>query len=82
MKPFALTAAAVATLAAAPLAAKDAMLEADADGNGTYSLEELQAAYPELTAETFATIDADADGEADQAEVNAAAKAGLLAEAG
>ncbi|MFW8635497.1 EF-hand domain-containing protein [Cribrihabitans pelagius] len=82
MKTLALTAAAVAALAAAPLAAQDATLQADTDGNGTYSLEELQAVFPELTAETFATIDADADGEADQAEVNAAAEAGLLAEAG
>ncbi|KIC10764.1 calcium-binding protein [Leisingera sp. ANG-M1] len=82
MKKFALTAAALAVLAASPLAAMEAITEADADGNGTYSLEELQAAFPDLTAETFATIDANADGEADLAEVQAAAEAGLLATAG
>ncbi|WP_027259963.1 MULTISPECIES: calcium-binding protein [Leisingera] len=82
MKKFALTAAAFAVLTAAPLAAMESITEADVDGNGTYSLEELQAAFPDLTAETFATIDANADGEADLAEVKAAADAGLLAAAG
>lgn len=82
MKKFALTAAAVAALTASPLAAKDLAVELDADGNGTFSLEELQLAFPELTAETFATIDANADGEADAAEVNAAIEAGVLTQAG
>ncbi|WP_435661261.1 EF-hand domain-containing protein [Leisingera caerulea] len=82
MKKFALTAAAFAALAASPLAAMESITEADTDGNGTYSLEELQAAYPDLTAETFATIDSNADGEADLAEVQAAEEAGLLAAQG
>ncbi|MEW2912761.1 EF-hand domain-containing protein [Leisingera sp. JC11] len=82
MKKLALTAAAFAALAASPLAAMDSITEADTDGNGTYSLEELQAAFPDLTEETFATIDANADGEADLAEVKAAEEAGLLAAAG
>ena len=82
MKKFALTAAAVAALTASPLAAMESITEADTDGNGTYSLEELQAAYPDLTAETFATIDSNADGEADLAEVQAAEEAGLLAAEG
>ncbi|WP_264212620.1 EF-hand domain-containing protein [Leisingera thetidis] len=82
MKKFTLTAVAFAALAASPLAAMESITEADVDGNGTYSLEELQAAFPDLTAETFATIDANADGEADLAEVQAAEEAGLLAAAG
>ncbi|KIC15557.1 MULTISPECIES: calcium-binding protein [unclassified Leisingera] len=82
MKKLALTATALAALAASPLAAMDSITEADTDGNGTYSLEELQAAFPDLTEETFATIDANADGEADLAEVKAAEEAGLLAAAG
>ncbi|MCB4457458.1 EF-hand domain-containing protein [Leisingera sp. McT4-56] len=81
MNKFALTAA-FAALAASPLAAMDTITEADTDGNGTYSLEELQAVFPDLTEETFATIDADADGEADLTEVKAAEEAGLLAAAG
>lgn len=82
MKKFAMTATAVAALLASPLAAKELAAELDADGNGTYSLEELQVAFPDLTAETFATVDADADGEADAAEVSAAIEAGVLAQAG
>ncbi|MBY6140858.1 EF-hand domain-containing protein [Leisingera daeponensis] len=82
MKKFALTAAALTALAASPLAAMESITEADTDGNGTYSLEELQAAFPDLTEETFATIDANADGEADLAEVKAAEEADLLATAG
>lgn len=81
MNKFALTTA-FAALAASPLAAMDTITEADTDGNGTYSLEELQAVFPDLTEETFATIDADADGEADLTEVKAAEEAGLLAAAG
>ncbi|MBY6055575.1 EF-hand domain-containing protein [Leisingera daeponensis] len=82
MKKFAMTATAVAALLASPLAAKDLAAELDADGNGTFSLEELQLAFPELTAETFATVDANADGEADAAEVSAAIEAGVLTQAG
>lgn len=82
MKNLALTAAAIAALTASPLAAMESITEADTDGNGTYSLEELQAAFPDLTEETFATIDANADGEADLAEVKAAEEAGLLPTAG
>lgn len=81
MKTFALTAAALTALAA-PVAALELGAEADVDGNGSYSMEELQAVYPELTEETFAAIDANADGEADQDEVQAAADAGVLTNAG
>jgi cytochrome oxidase Cu insertion factor (SCO1/SenC/PrrC family) len=53
---------------------------ADTDGNGTFSLEELTAAYPDLTAETFALIDANGDGVVDQDELTAAQEAGTLAD--
>lgn len=87
MKTFALTAAALTALAAAPVAAQTLDTgvtvgigaETDVDGNGTFSLEELQTAYPALSAETFAAIDANADGEADEEEVQAAVDAGVLA---
>lgn len=78
MKTFALTAAALASLAAAPVLAEGFAAEVDVNGNGTLSLEELQVAYPDLTAETFGQIDVNADGEADVAEVTAAQEAGLL----
>lgn len=82
MKTFAMTAAALTILAAAPVAALELGVQADVDGNGTYSLQELQVAYPELTEETFAAIDANADGEADADEVKAAVDAGVLTHAG
>ncbi|MES2146042.1 MAG: EF-hand domain-containing protein [Pseudomonadota bacterium] len=51
---------------------------ADADGNGTYSLEELMVSYPSLTAEVYATIDTNADGAVDATELKAAQDAGTL----
>jgi hypothetical protein len=82
MKKFALTAVAFAALSASPLIAGELAADVDADGNGTFSIEELQAAFPELTAETFAAIDADASGEADADEIKAALDAGVLTVAG
>ncbi len=78
MKTFALKSLALAALITAPLAAQALTAEQDVDGNGTYSLDELQAAYPELSAETFAQIDVNADGEVDMTEAEAAQAAGLL----
>lgn len=51
----------------------------DTDGNGTYSMEELVAAYPDLTEETFKAIDANADGAVDAEELAAAVAAGTIA---
>ena len=78
MKRIVIRTAAVAALVASPLAVQALTAEQDTDGNGSYSMDELQAAFPELTAEIFAQIDANADGEADMAEVEAAQAAGLL----
>ncbi|AZQ67563.1 EF-hand domain-containing protein [Silicimonas algicola] len=50
----------------------------DTDGDGMYSMEEIQAAYPDLTEEVFATIDANADGMVDADELAAAETAGTL----
>ncbi|MGC9371586.1 MAG: EF-hand domain-containing protein [Paracoccaceae bacterium] len=74
-----LIATAFATLLAGPLAAQDMTEVADTDGNGTFSMEELKVAYPDLTEEAFAEIDTSADGEVDTAELEAALEAGLLA---
>ena len=67
--------AGIAALALSPALAQDV---ADADGNGTYSLEELMVSYPELTAEVFTTIDSNADGAVDATELKAAQDAGTL----
>ena len=50
----------------------------DANGDGLVTVEELQAAYPEVTAEQFSEIDANGDGAVDDAEMSAAEEAGLL----
>lgn len=67
--------AGVAALALSPALAQEV---ADADGNGTYSLEELTVTYPDLTAEVYATIDSNADGAVDATELTAAQEAGTL----
>ena len=50
----------------------------DADGDGNVTLEEFQEAYPDLTAESFASMDTDGDGVLSAAEVQAARDGGLL----
>ena len=50
----------------------------DTDGDGVYSLEELQVAFPELTDEVFTTVDTNADGVVDADELAAAEEAGVL----
>lgn len=58
--------------------AEDALPVQDADGNGIFSLEEMQVAMPDLTAETYATVDTNADGGVDAAELTAALTAGTI----
>lgn len=65
----------LAGLLASPAVA--AMVE-DTDGNGTYSMEEMAEAYPDLTEEQFADIDANEDGEIDTVELNDAIEAGVI----
>ena len=50
----------------------------DTDGNGTYSLTELQVVYTDLTEEAYAALDTNADGTIDAAELKAAQDAGTL----
>lgn len=60
--------------------AQDADPAIDTDGDGTYSMEELQAAHADLTEETFNEIDTNADGSVDPAEYQAALDAGTITE--
>lgn len=62
-----------------PALAQDMTVE-DANGDGVYSMEELQAAYPDLTEDQFKLIDANADGSVDADELAAAQEAGTLAQ--
>lgn len=70
LAPFAL-----ATAAAAQTILPDVP---DADGNGTWSLVELQAVWTDMTEESFTTLDTSADGAVDAAELQAALDAGVL----
>lgn len=67
---------AVATLAAATAHAQT-MIE-DTDGDGAYSMAEMQAAMPDLTEDQFTMFDTNADGVVDAEELAAAQEAGLL----
>ncbi|WP_323764338.1 EF-hand domain-containing protein [Marinovum sp.] len=52
----------------------------DSDGDGTYSMAELQAAYPEMTAEDFGRADVDQSGDVSPDELTIAIETGLLTE--
>ncbi|WP_111735086.1 EF-hand domain-containing protein [Roseovarius amoyensis] len=68
-----------AAMAVTAVQASAAAVE-DTDGNGAYSMDELMAAYPDMTEETFATADADGSGEVSEDELAAAVDMGILAE--
>ena len=63
---------------AAPALAQTAATVPDTDGNGTWSITELQSAWPELTDDVFLKVDANADGIVDQTELTAALSEGVL----
>ncbi len=64
--------AVTATLAAADMA------QLDTDGDGLVSFEEMVAAVPTVSEETFTTIDTNLDGALDAGEYAAAEAAGTL----
>ncbi len=50
----------------------------DANGDGRLTIEEVKAAYPEITTETFTAMDVNADGALDTDEIAAAQEAGMM----
>jgi len=52
--------------------------EIDLDGDGAYSLTEVQTAMPETTADEFLLMDSNGDGLLDAEEVATAIEAGLM----
>ena len=68
--------AALAILAAS--AAAFAMTDLDANGDGGLSMDELLAAYSDMTEAQFLESDANADGVIDEDELAAAREAGLI----
>ncbi len=76
MKRFALV---LAPLAFAGFAhAQDLAMVEDTDANGTWSLVELQAIWPEMTEDAFKGVDANGDAAVDEAELKAALDNGVL----
>jgi hypothetical protein len=58
--------------------AQEALPVQDANGDGVFSLEEIQVAAPDLTAEGYAAADTNADGGVDSVELTAAIAAGTI----
>lgn len=76
MKTRALYLAAI--LAVAAVQTQAATMVEDTDGNGAYSMDEMTAAYPELTEDDFVEIDTDASGDISTEELTLATESGLL----
>ncbi|GGH17763.1 EF hand [Cribrihabitans marinus] len=76
MKPQNLTAVAALIIGIPALAM--AQGSADANGDGMLTIDEVQAAFPEVTADAFAAMDVNADGALDEEEITAAQEAGLM----
>lgn len=68
----------IAALAAVFASAAAAATELDTDGDGLVTLEEISAALPEITEETFTMMDANGDGTLDEDELAEARDAGML----
>ena len=67
-----------ATLALPLYAMSERAAELDANGDGLLTIDEVQAAYPDVTAESFAEMDLNADGALEEDEIAAAEEAGLM----
>lgn len=76
MKKFVLALGAISALAVVQANAET--IVTDTDGNGVYSMEELQAAFPDLTEEAFKAADVNVDGAVDADELKAAQAAGVI----
>jgi hypothetical protein len=77
MTKFITTILGAAALATSAFAA-GGVTSLDANGDGLVSVDELQTAHPDVTAEQFSQIDGNGDGAVDDAELSAAQDAGLL----
>ncbi|MGC3936713.1 hypothetical protein ACOTTU_02790 [Roseobacter sp. EG26] len=69
---------AITLIAALSASVAVAELAADANGDGVLTIDEVQAVFPDVTAEAFSTMDLNADGALDEAEVQSAQEAGLM----
>ena len=74
MKTVLLSTIIIAGLTATSFAAA----QVDTNGDGFLTLDEVNAAFPEIKAEEFSAMDVNADGVLDNGEVAAAQDAGLM----
>jgi len=73
-----LTAIVISTLYLPAYAMGAGVAELDANGDGLLSVSEVQAVYPDVTAEQFSAMDLNADGALDDGEIVAAQEAGVM----
>jgi hypothetical protein len=69
---------AVSALCLPAYAMGEGAAELDANGDGLLSVTEVQAVYPDVTAEQFSAMDLNADGALDDVEVQSATEAGMM----
>lgn len=70
--------AAMGALALPSIALAQDASEIDANGDGVMTLDEVQAVFEEVTADSFSAADENKDGALDDAEMVAAQEAGIL----
>ncbi|MCF6233603.1 MAG: hypothetical protein L3J36_10990 [Rhodobacteraceae bacterium] len=68
----------LSTIIIAGLSATSVAAQVDTNGDGILTLDEVNAAFPDIKAEEFSAMDANADGVLDNDEVAAAQDAGLM----
>jgi hypothetical protein len=77
-KTFRLTTIAALALCIPAYAMGAGVAELDSNGDGILSVAEVQAIYPDVTADQFSAMDLNADGALDDGEVQAAQEAGIM----
>ena len=77
-KMMKMTAAALTAFCLPAYAMGAGVADLDSNGDGLLSVTEVQAVYPDVTAEQYSAMDLNADGALDDAEVTAAQEAGMM----
>jgi EF hand domain-containing protein len=68
----------IAALAFPAFAMGQSVSDLDMNGDGVLTIDEIQAAFPEVTSDAFMAMDLNADGALDSDEATAAMEAGLI----
>ncbi len=78
MTKFILILLGMGLVAQSALAMSETAVEIDTNGDGLMTVDEVQAVFPEITADTFAAVDTNNDGALDDAEMIAGQEQGLI----